>query len=70
MREREGVVTNPIFKELKKLKIVSKKNVVRISTLTRDKKIAVYKDLKSRVIFLQKYTTDTKYYEAVKGKKK
>ena len=67
MRERERI-TNPIFKELLKLKIVSKKNIVRLSTSTRDKKIPVYKDLKSGVIFLEKYITDTKYYEAVKYK--
>ena len=61
-------ITNPIFKELLKLKIVSKKNIVRLSTSTRDKKIPVYKDLKSGVIFLEKYITDTKYYETVKYK--
>ncbi len=66
-RERERI-TNPIFKELLKLKIVSKKNIVRLSTSTRDKKIPVYKDLKSGVIFLEKYITDTKYYETVKYK--
>lgn len=60
-------ITNPIFKELLKLKIVSK-NIVRLSTSTRDKKIPVYKDLKSGVIFLEKYITDTKYYKAVKYK--
>ena len=65
MRER---ITNPIFKELLKLKIVSKKNIVRLSNTTRDKKIPVYKDLKSGVIFLEKYITDTKYYEAVQYK--
>lgn len=61
-------ITNPIFKELLKLKIVSKKNIVRLSTSTRDKKIPVYKDLKSGVIFLEKYITDTKYYETIKYK--
>ncbi len=50
MRNRDRT-TNPIFKELLELKIVSKKNIVRLSTSTRDKKIPVYKDLKSGVIF-------------------
>jgi 2-polyprenyl-3-methyl-5-hydroxy-6-metoxy-1,4-benzoquinol methylase len=69
MRNREiKRITNPIFKELLKLKIVGKKNIVKLSTSTRDKKISVYKDLKSGVIFLEKYITDTKYYEAVKYK--
>jgi 2-polyprenyl-3-methyl-5-hydroxy-6-metoxy-1,4-benzoquinol methylase len=76
-RERERVcvckreierITNPIFKELLELKIVSKKNIARLSATTRDKKISVYKDLKSGVIFLEKYITDTKYYEEVKCK--
>jgi 2-polyprenyl-3-methyl-5-hydroxy-6-metoxy-1,4-benzoquinol methylase len=61
-------ITNPIFKELLKLKIVSTKNILRLSNSTRDKKIPVYKDLKSGVIFLGKYITDTRYYEAVKYK--
>jgi signal transduction histidine kinase len=65
VRER---ITNPIFKELLKLKIVSTKNIVKLSNSTRDKKIPVYKDLKSGVIFLGKYITDTRYYEAVKYK--
>ena len=51
-----------------KLKIVSTKNIVKLSNSTRDKKIPVYKDLKSGVIFLGKYITDTRYYEAVKYK--
>jgi 2-polyprenyl-3-methyl-5-hydroxy-6-metoxy-1,4-benzoquinol methylase len=53
---------------LLKLKIVSTKNIVKLSNSTRDKKIPVYKDLKSGVIFLGKYITDTRYYEAVKYK--
>ena len=59
-------ISNPIYKELIKLKIINKSNLVKISNQTRDKKIPVYKDLKSKVIFLEKYTTNTKYYEAVK----
>ena len=59
-------ISNPIFKELIKLKIINKSNLIKISNQTRDKKIPVYKDKKSKVIFLEKYTTDTKYYEAVK----
>ena len=61
-------ISNPIFKELIKLKIINKSNLIKISNQTRDKKIPVYKDQKSKVIFLEKYITDTKYYEAVKYK--
>lgn len=58
-------ISNPIFKEFLNLKIISK-NIVKISQRTRDKKIAVYKDLDSKVIFLEKYVTNSKYYEEVK----
>ena len=61
-------ISNPIFKELIKLNIINKNNLIKISNQTRDKKIPVYKDQKSKVIFLEKYITDTKYYEAVKYK--
>ena len=61
-------ISNPIFKELIKLKIINKNNLIKISNQTRDKKIPVYKDQKSKVIFLEKYITDTKYYEAVNYK--
>ena len=61
-------ISNPIYKELIKLKIINKSNLIKICNQTRDKKIPVYKDQKSKVIFLEKYITDTKYYEAVKYK--
>ena len=59
-------ISNPVYKELLSLKIISKKNIIKISNKTRDKKIPVYRDIKSNVIFLGKYSTDSKYYEAVK----
>jgi 2-polyprenyl-3-methyl-5-hydroxy-6-metoxy-1,4-benzoquinol methylase len=59
-------ISNPIFKELLKLKLINRRNLIKISNQTRDKKIPVYKDQKSKVIFLEKFTTNTKYYEAVK----
>jgi len=61
-------ISNPVYKELLSLKIISKKNIIKISNKTRDKKIPVYRDIKSNVIFLGKYSTDSKYYEAVKYK--
>ena len=48
-------ISNPIFKELIKLKIINKSNLIKISNQTRDKTIPVYKDQKSKVIFLEKY---------------
>ena len=59
-------ISNPIYKELIKLKIINKSNLIKISNQTRDKKIPVYKDQKSKVIFLEKYTTSIEYYKAAK----
>lgn len=59
-------ITNPIFKEMIKLKIVSKKNITKISKRTRDSAIPVYQDKKTGVILLGKQLTNEKYFE--KGK--
>ena len=53
---------NPIFEELIKLKLISKLNLITLSNRTRDKKIKVIKDLKTEIIFLEKYVTTNKYY--------
>tara|TARA_B100000424_G_C22768162_1_gene413776 strand:+ start:320 stop:748 length:429 start_codon:yes stop_codon:yes gene_type:complete len=57
---------NPIFNELIKLKLISKKNLITLSNKTRDKKIKVIKDLKTKIIFLEKYITSNEYYSLVK----
>ena len=57
-------ITNPIFQELLKLKLINKKNIVKISDSTRDKKIKVFKDLKSQIIFLEKSVVTHNYYSA------
>ena len=54
---------NPIFEELIKLKLISKLNLMTLSNKTRDKKIKVIKDLKTKIIFLEKFIRDKKYYE-------
>jgi SAM-dependent methyltransferase len=59
-------ITNPIFLELLKLKIVNKKKIVKLSNSTRDKKITVFQDTKSKVIFLGQYKTNHQYYSTVK----
>ena len=59
---------NPIFNELIKLKLISKLNLIILSNKTRDKKIKVIKDLKSKIIFLEKYITSNKYYSLLKYK--
>ena len=62
------VVKNPIFDELIKLKLISKLNLITLSNKTRDKKIKVIKDLKTKIIFLEKYITTNKYYSSLKYK--
>lgn len=65
---------NPIFDELIKLKLVKKINVFTLSKKTRDKKIRVLKDQKSKIIFLEKYTLNNKSFSSLenpyKNKKK
>ena len=59
-------ITNPIFQELIKLRLIKKKNLIKLSNKTRDKKIPVYQDKQSKVIFLGQYKTSNNYYKAVK----
>lgn len=59
---------NPIIDELKKLKLISKSNLIILKNKTRDKKIAVIKDLKTKIIFLEKYITTRDYYSSLKYK--
>ena len=59
-------ITNPIFSELLKLKIINKKRIMKLSYSTRDKKIPVFQDTKSKVIFLGQYKTNHQYYKAIK----
>ena len=61
-------MNNPIYHELLKLKLISKNNLVTLSNRTRDKKIKVLKDLKSEIIFLEKYITSNHYYSSLKYK--
>ena len=58
--------TNPIYKELKSLKLISDSNLIKINNKTRDKKISVFKDNKQKIIFLEKFITKTNYYKALK----
>ena len=57
---------NPIFNELIKLKLISKLNLITLNNKTRDKKIKVIKDLKTKIIFLEKYITLNSYYSSLK----
>ncbi len=63
----EKKITNPVFFDLKKLGLVKNKNLLLINKKTRDKKINVYRDIFSKIIFLEKYTTNINYYKKEKG---
>ena len=60
-----NLINNPIYFELKKLKLISDKNLIKISNRTRDNKIGVIQDKKTKVIFLEKFIRDKNYYEKV-----
>ena len=63
-------ITNPIYKELKNLKIINNKDIEIINTQTRDRKINVYQDKKSKIIFLEKFYRDHDYiYSRVANEK-
>ncbi len=57
---------NPIFEELKRYKLITETNLITLSNKTRDKKIKVLKDIKSKIIFLEKYITPNKYYSSLR----
>ena len=59
---------NPIYDELIKLKLIKKLNLITLNNKTRDKKIKVIKDLKTKIIFLEKYITTNEYYSLLKFK--
>ena len=59
---------NPIYKELKKLNLITNSKLVILNNKTRDKKIKVIKDLKNKIIFLEKYVTSNQYYSTLKYK--
>ena len=47
-------ISNPIFKDLIKFKLVKRNNLKILCDKTRDKKIRVLQDTKSKIIFLEK----------------
>ena len=56
-------ISNPIFKELIKLKLVKKSRLKIIFKETRDKKIRVLQDEFSKIIFLEKDVNSRKKYQ-------
>ena len=59
---------NPIISELLNLKLINELNLIILSNKTRDSKIKVIKDLKTKIIFLEKYITTNKYYSSLQYK--
>jgi len=57
---------NPIINELTTLNLISKSRLIHLNNITRDKKIKVIQDFKTKVIFLEKYVTTNKYYSTLK----
>ena len=61
-------LSNLIYSELKKLKLINDKNLVVLNNQTREDKIKVIKDTKSKIIFLEKIKINSKYYRSEKSK--
>tara|TARA_S200000501_G_scaffold43916_1_gene35550 strand:- start:6726 stop:7676 length:951 start_codon:yes stop_codon:yes gene_type:complete len=60
-------INNPVYLDLKKNELIHDRDIILINRTTRDKKINVYQDKKSRIIFLEKFVRKVKYYEEQKG---
>ena len=54
-------VENPIIKILYRYNLIKKKDLIKISNNTRDKKIEVYQDKNTKIIFLKKLYLKNKY---------
>ena len=64
--KKKRKISNPIYKELKKLNLINDSCLINLNNKTRDKNIKVIKDLKTKIIFLEKNITSTKYYSSLK----
>ena len=56
-------IKNPIINELVNLDLIKIKNLKKISDRTRDKKIKVWQDKKTKIIVLDKNFTSLNYYK-------
>jgi 2-polyprenyl-3-methyl-5-hydroxy-6-metoxy-1,4-benzoquinol methylase len=61
-------ISNPIYFQLLRYKLINKKNIIKLSNFTRDKKVKVFQDKKTKVIFLEKNTTSLDYYRVSTNK--
>jgi len=61
-------INNPVYKDLKKLKLIKELKIFYKET--RDKKIKVIYDKKTKVIFLEKYLVSKDHYKKINSKNK
>ena len=54
-------IKNPIIETLFNLNLIKKKNLIKLSNNTRDKKIKVFQDKISKIIFLEKFFIGNNY---------
>ena len=66
--KKKRKINNPIYRDLKKLNLVNDTRLIYLNNKTRDKNIKVIQDLKTKIIFLEKYITSNKYYSSLKYK--
>ncbi len=62
MKNKKIKLNTTIAKDLLKLGLISKKNIELFHNKTRDKKINVYQDKRSKIKFLEKIITSKNYY--------
>ena len=58
-------IKNPIYNEFLKLGLIKKKNITKICNQTRDKRIGVFKDKKTSIIFLEKFSANSNYWHSL-----
>jgi 2-polyprenyl-3-methyl-5-hydroxy-6-metoxy-1,4-benzoquinol methylase len=64
---RVVTISNPIYQEFIDLGLIDSRNVELIATRTRDLEIPVYRDKRSKVIFLGRVVTSDAYYQKEKA---
>ncbi len=58
-------ITNPVFFDLVNLKLTKRRNLIKLNEKTRDANINVFKDTKTKIIFLEKATRKKNYYKNI-----
>jgi 2-polyprenyl-3-methyl-5-hydroxy-6-metoxy-1,4-benzoquinol methylase len=58
-------ITNPVFFDLINLKLTKRRNLIKLNEKTRDADINVFKDTKTKIIFLEKAIRKKSYYKNI-----